>query len=85
MTTDLYDDTPEFDEGLDPDGPSAADLERFGSEHKGCPECGSEVYEEIELCPHCGHAFEEPAGTPGRWVALVALVVVIAFLILVLF
>ncbi len=85
MTTDLYDDTPDFDETLDPEGPSAADLERFGNEHKACPECESEVYEQIELCPHCGHAFEESGGPGGRWIALVAFVVVIAILVFVLF
>ncbi len=85
MTTGLYDNTPEFEEGLDPDGPSAADLERFGDEAKTCPECGIEVYDQIELCPHCGYAFEESAGTGGRWIAVVAIVVVIAFLVVVLF
>ena len=41
-------------EGLDPDGPSASDLDRFGNEVDPCPHCGAMIYDQAELCPKCG-------------------------------
>ena len=87
MSTDEYDNPPYFDEGddaLDPDGPSAADIERFGDDSKACPECGSDVYDQTEMCPSCGYVFEEPSGAQKRWVVVVAAVVIVAFLLVVL-
>ncbi len=47
-----------WDEGLDPDGPSAEDLERFGDEFKTCSACGSQAWDQAEQCPACGAYFE---------------------------
>jgi len=46
------------DESFDPDfeGPSDADIEKFGSDDIECPECGASVYYDVPLCPRCGHA-----------------------------
>lgn len=71
------------DEGLDPDGPSRADLERFGDEFRTCPECGSAVYDQAELCHRCGHAFEEKSSSPPIWALMVAVVVLVVFVMLV--
>lgn len=63
-------------EGLDPDGPSAADLDRFGDEMILCPSCGRKIYDQAELCPHCGHAMEAEAGRFPFW--MVAMVLLLA-------
>lgn len=63
------------------EGPSEADLEQFGDATRKCPECGREVYDEAELCPHCGHAFSgEPKGPPV-WVVVTAGLVIGAFVL----
>ncbi|MEO0513319.1 MAG: hypothetical protein AAF108_10560 [Planctomycetota bacterium] len=41
-------------EGLDPEGPSAIDLERFGSETRFCPTCSAEVWDQTDVCHECG-------------------------------
>lgn len=41
-------------DGLDPDGPSARDLERFGGETVECPNCKAEVWDQAESCHRCG-------------------------------
>lgn len=77
----MYDDEPSFDEGLDPEGPSAADLERFGDEFITCPSCGADVYDQATSCARCGHVLlgEKPRTTSiGVWVIVV--LVLIAFL-----
>ena len=70
---------------IDPDGPSPEDLERFGDEHKDCPTCGASIYDQIEMCPHCGHAFVDADTTSQKplWWTIAFTVVVIAFLWLV--
>jgi len=75
----------DFDEGLDPEGPSQADLERFGDEFITCPECGSRVYDQVPLCPECGHAFSNQPGGVPVWLVVTAVVVVFALLALVVF
>lgn len=71
----MYDD-PEINEGLDPDGPSAADLDEFGGEFIRCRHCGREHYDQAELCPHCGMAREdEPEGSVPIWAIITAVVV----------
>lgn len=53
---------PDFvgEEDLDPEGPSLDDLERFGDPFVTCPECGSLVADEAELCQACGHVMGDP-------------------------
>ncbi len=79
-----YDD-PDFEsEGLDPEGPSRADLERFGDEFRACPECGADVYDQAEICPRCGYAFEHRSTAPV-WVLVVAIFVLITFVLVTVF
>lgn len=87
MSTDLHGAPPDFDdvfdggEALDPDGPSEADLERFGDAVRTCPACGNDVYEDAALCHVCGEALENtPASTPP-WALVVACVLVVLFLL----
>jgi len=69
----------EVDE-LDPEGPSAEDLERFGGDTLDCPRCGYEVYDEASVCPRCGEIFESVHRTERKrkWLLVVALVVLAA-------
>jgi len=52
------------DESFDPDfeGPSAADVARFGSDDIECPDCGATVFFDAPLCHRCGHAFMDGEG-----------------------
>lgn len=72
----------ELDEGLDPEGPSAEDLHRFGDEMTVCPSCGSEIYDQAELCHVCGHAIERGGGGPPAWVVVAAVLVIIGLLLI---
>jgi len=58
----------DLSEGLDPDGPSAADLDRFGDELITCPSCAQALYDQAPICPHCGHLMEEQPRTLSLWV-----------------
>lgn len=60
------------DDDLDPEGPSADDLARFGDEFITCPSCKHSMYDQAELCPHCGHAMESPPARVPIWVMITA-------------
>lgn len=74
----------EFDAGFE--GPSEADIERFGSDDRPCPECGTEIYADAPFCHVCGVALEgDETARPGRSsfvaigaVGLIGLIAVIA-------
>ncbi len=70
-------------EGLDPEGPSGADLDRFGDELMRCKRCGSAMYDQASVCPRCGEIVEEGEKSLSIWmilgvVGLIALFVMIA-------
>ncbi len=48
----------------DDEGPSEADIARFGADDIPCPSCGTAVYHDAPLCQSCGHAItaEEASG-----------------------
>jgi hypothetical protein len=65
------------------DGPSDADIERFSDVTQKCPKCGTELYDDVEICWSCGHALtrsENPAN--GVWIAAVVGLIVLAFVLL---
>jgi uncharacterized paraquat-inducible protein A len=64
----------EFDDDLDPEGPDAADLERFSDPFLMCPECGKAMYDQASVCPHCGALVESRAKMPV-WAVAAAIVV----------
>ncbi len=71
-------------EGLDPDGPSAADLDRFGDELDPCPACGNPVYDQMAICPSCGHVLEDQPKSVSLWavfgvVGLIVLLLIFVF------
>jgi predicted nucleic acid-binding Zn ribbon protein len=68
----------------DDEGPSAADLERFGDVTRRCPECGKDVFDDTAVCAHCGHAFEKTTSGSGgvpAWVMIVAALILTAFVL----
>jgi predicted amidophosphoribosyltransferase len=68
--------------------PSPDDLERFGHDTAHCPACGAEIWDLAELCPACGAAVggrvvRRPPVEDWfrrRWLILVAIGAVVAFL-----
>jgi len=67
-------------EGLDPDGPSAVDLDRFGSEVDPCPNCGAMIYDQAEVCHQCGFYLGETPKTMSLWVVFGVCGLIIVFL-----
>ncbi len=65
----------EFDEG-----PTPADIERFSDVTRTCPECKKEVFDDAEVCYHCGHVFgrADQKGLP-KWVVATVCVVLAGF------
>ncbi len=60
----------DLSEGLDPEGPSAQDLDRFGDEMDSCPNCGAMIYDQAEMCPQCGWYFGEVPQSVSLWMVL---------------
>ena len=71
----------DLSEGLDPEGPSAQDLDRFGSELDTCPNCASTIYDQSEMCPECGWYLGEAPKTVSLWVVggVCGLIVILLF------
>jgi uncharacterized protein (DUF983 family) len=72
---------PEPEDELD-EGPSADDIARFGDVTVNCPECGTEMFDDVAICWKCGHAVGVNArrdGGPPIWVAAAAVLVILAF------
>jgi uncharacterized protein (DUF983 family) len=66
------------------EGPSEADLDKFSDVTQKCPECGTELYDDVELCWNCGHALlSRPEKSPASMI--VVLVVVMLVLIVLVF
>jgi hypothetical protein len=69
--------------------PSPDDLERFGNDTGYCPDCGAEIWDQAEFCPACGgHIGGRTLGRPPleawmqrRWLIVVALAALVAFLL----
>jgi uncharacterized protein (DUF983 family) len=65
---------------IDPDeldeAPSEEDLERFGDVTQKCPQCGTELYDDVEVCWKCGHALLSGPTTRTPAALIVVLIVV---------
>jgi hypothetical protein len=50
-----------------------------------CPECGGEVYEDADLCPHCGNFLEQtlehPMSNKPLWFVVLGLLGLLATLL----
>ncbi len=73
----------------DDEGPLEQDIERFSDVTRPCPACKKDVFDDAEVCYHCGHAFEgTSAGSgngPPAWVMLAAGLVLVGFMLALLF
>jgi hypothetical protein len=67
----------------DHEGPSEADIARFGDVTQNCPECKSELYDDAEVCWKCGHALMGSGqATPvPKWMFISAGLVLAGFVI----
>ncbi len=76
---------PESEPDLDPEGPSEADLDRFGDEFLTCSACGADYYDQLDACPHC--STEAGAAKPpmAGWLMAVIGLVVVGFLLVAIF
>lgn len=62
------------------DGPTDADIERFSDVTQKCPKCGTELYDDVEICWNCGHALGSNSNpAKGVWIAIVVGVLLLAF------
>lgn len=75
---------PDIGEGLDPEGPSAEDLDRFGDEFITCPNCHKSIYDQTQMCPYCGHAIMETTSRTPVWVMVAAVGLVAIFVLVIL-
>jgi predicted nucleic acid-binding Zn ribbon protein len=60
------------------EGPSEADIQRFGDVTQKCPQCGTELHDDAAVCWSCGHAL---AARSERRMSPVAIVVVVLLVI----
>jgi hypothetical protein len=66
------------DDGVD-SGPSQADIERFSNVSRLCPSCRKEVFDDVEICYHCGEAISRQPKGPPLWALWTTLIVVVVF------
>ncbi len=62
------------------EGPSDADIARFGGDEITCPECATEVYHDATFCHECGHVMEDRSGGSKKWIGVAAVIALIGFI-----
>jgi hypothetical protein len=65
----------------DDGGPSAEDIERFSHATRKCPNCRKEVFDDVDVCYHCGEAIVQASKGPKPWVLIVVVLMIIGFII----
>lgn len=65
----------------DHEAPSEEDIARFGDVTRTCPNCREEVYDDAEVCYHCGEAFAQADKPLPIWAIAAAGLVVLGMLI----
>lgn len=70
------------DDDID-EGPSEADIERFGGETTRCKRCGASVYDDSDWCHKCGEVLSDPdeARKPTAIVAIVVAILIAVFIL----
>lgn len=65
------------------EGPSEADIARFGGDEITCPECDAEVYYDATFCHECGHVMEErKVGAGKKWIGVTAGIALVGFVLI---
>jgi ribosomal protein L37E len=72
------------------DGPLEEDIARLSHDTAYCPRCGAEVWDQAEVCPACGEYLGGNTSTRpplmaewrAKWVILIILAVLIAFVLI---
>lgn len=59
----------------DDEGPSAEDLERFGDVTQKCPNCGTEIFDDVAVCWKCGESIMATREVNPAWRIWVAVIV----------
>lgn len=68
------------------EGPSPEDIERFSNVTRRCPACGKEVFDDAEICYHCGEAMNaREHDKHADWRAVVVIILVMVLLMGVVF
>jgi len=67
------------DDDLDDEGPSAADLDRFGDATVTCRSCGRVLYDDTDTCPACLEPTSR-ASRPPAWLLIVLAALLIGLL-----
>jgi predicted RNA-binding Zn-ribbon protein involved in translation (DUF1610 family) len=75
------DDDDELNEAEDPDESDQDSGEESGT--LPCPNCGEDVWEEAERCPHCGEYITPGIGSDRKpwWVIVAAILALLAVLL----
>jgi uncharacterized protein (DUF983 family) len=64
---------PEFD-----DGPTEEDVERFSDVTQKCPHCGTEIFDQAEVCWKCGMAVTQPVKRASQvWTILIIVILIV--------
>ncbi len=65
------------------EGPSQDDLDRFADVTTTCKNCGTQLYDDVELCWNCGSPLSASshASMPPKWVMLTSAVLLALFLL----
>lgn len=62
------------------EGPSEEDLARLDGLTRTCPACGQEVFDDTDVCYHCGHAFSTRDKATNWKHLVIAAAIILAFL-----
>jgi uncharacterized protein (DUF983 family) len=58
--------------------PSEADVERFSDVTQKCPHCGTQLFDDVELCWQCGMAVsDKPERSPMSLIVVLVIVMLV--------
>lgn len=61
--------------------PNPDDVKRLNDPAvRRCRNCKKEIYEDTDICYHCGEAQMAGSGRPRLWVVIVIIIMIVAFL-----
>jgi len=66
----------------DREGPSQADIARFSNVTRTCPACKKEVFDDVDVCYHCGEAIQATTRAQGgmpTWAMITAGILLVGF------